>query len=56
MGERLRERDSSSDNVREQARFLATHGQGVLAGDFAGLHRNHDRLVAATVANRQRQG
>ena len=54
--QRLRELDSSGDNVREQATFLATHGRPVLAGDFALLHAKHDRLVAAAVANRAKSG
>lgn len=54
--ERLHEHNSSGDNLREQARFLKTHGGDVLAGKFAPLHAKHDRLLAATVANRTKSG
>ena len=54
--ERLREQSSSCDDVREQARFLKKHGGDVLARGFAPLHAKHDRLGAATVANRAKSG
>ena len=54
--ERLIERDSSCENVREQARYLETHGRSVLEGDFTRLHAKHDRLLAVTVANRAKSG
>lgn len=39
--------------IAEQAEILRKHGQNVLAGDFSELHAKHDRLVAATLANRE---
>jgi hypothetical protein len=38
--------------VIAQAATLQAHGDHVLHGDFNALHAQHDRLVAATLANR----
>jgi hypothetical protein len=45
---------ASTNSLSLSASFLASSGRCILNGDFAELHKMHDRLLKATLAGRER--